>query len=414
MAEKLSTRFYEISNRAVRGGMRPIKLILHRIMESAEDYQENGISWKEEYVELAAKSISQVPIAVEYITKGETAEETEIRGHGLIGGDTDADGNPMPLYNENSEVVGSLKSAKVTTVRLDGVDTKVLLADGVLYEQRCKGLVDWLKKNVPLGNVMGSVEIVGLPENESKIIYEDGYKPNGRVPMEYLYSGHSILSAIVRPADDSCHVLEVNEKNKEDGDMDNEILRVAVDELKEEIRTAVIEKDELNGKISELNEAMAEKINELNEAMKKAEAVQAALDQVQGELEALRQEAERNYQERDEKFSLLYSEKEALVKELAEIRIQQRLESLDKALSEFTETERCYAEAEINAYKEDPLNSEINSVTDVIYREIGKQRKVEKPVEIAKVEVNEIEEVDIFSEVNASQNHIKEEDADIF
>lgn len=414
--EQFKTRVFEISKRAVRGGMRPIKLVLHRIMESPDDYQDNGISWKEEYVVEAAKTIAPAPIAVEYISKGETAEDIEISGHGLVGGGEDADGMPMPVYNENSEVVGSIKSAKVTTIMLDGNETKVLLADGVLYEQRCKGLVDWLKKNVPLGNVMGSVEIVGLPENGNKIVYEDGYKPEGRVPKDYAYSGHAILSASVAPADNASYVIEVNEQNKEDGDMENEALRTAVEELKQEMHSVFDQNNGLNAELSQLNTAMAEKEAELNEVREEAAKLQAALDQVNGELEKLREEAEAGYRERDEKFTMLYTEKEELVKQLAELRIQKRLEELDNALANFSEEEKKCAEAEINAFKNDPLNCEINSVTDVIYREIGKQRKtVEQPVvETRTVEQNQINDEDIFSEVNANKPSIKEDDADIF
>lgn len=416
MVEQFSTRVFEISKRAVRGGMRPIKLILHRIMETSDDYQDNGISWREEYVVEAAKTIAPAPIAVEYLSKGETADDTEIGGHGLVGRDEDADGLPMPVYNENSEVVGSIKSAKVTTITLDGKETKVLLADGVLYEQRCKGLVDWLKKNVPLGNVMGSVEIVGLPENENRIVYEDGYKPEGRVPKEYAYSGHAILSASVAPADDASRVLEVNEQNKEDGDMDNEALRTAIEEIKTELHSVFDHNDGLNAEISQLNTSMAEKEIELSEAKEEAAKLQAALDQVNSELTALREEMERGYQERDEKFQMLWAEKDELIKQLTEIRVQKRLEELDAAVAEFSDEEKGYAEAEINAFKADPLNVEINTVTDVIYREIGKQRKVAEPtIEEPTHEQNQVDNEDIFSEVNANQRHIKEdEDASIF
>ena len=135
--EQFKTRVFEISKRAVRGGMRPIKLVLHRIMESPDDYQDNGISWKEEYVVEAAKTIAPAPIAVEYISKGETAEDIEISGHGLVGGGEDADGMPMPVYNENSEVVGSIKSAKVTTIMLDGNETKESVV-GMSYNEALK------------------------------------------------------------------------------------------------------------------------------------------------------------------------------------------------------------------------------------------------------------------------------------
>lgn len=65
MKEKFRTRLYEINSRATRGGKRPIKLILHRIMDTPDDYQDNGVSWKEEYVIRAMETAKQAPIAVE-------------------------------------------------------------------------------------------------------------------------------------------------------------------------------------------------------------------------------------------------------------------------------------------------------------------------------------------------------------
>ena len=124
--EVIQTRICELSESQARGGKRPIKMILHRIMDTPDDYQDNGISWKEEYVREAIKRIAPAEIIVDYLDKGMTADETEIAGHGLIGQGVDYDGKPMPMFSTTSEVVGSITGAEVTTVDIDGVPTKVL------------------------------------------------------------------------------------------------------------------------------------------------------------------------------------------------------------------------------------------------------------------------------------------------
>lgn len=50
----------------------------------------------------------------------------------------------------------------------------------------------------------GSVKFVGTKDNDGEIIYDGGWKEQGRVPMIYDYSGYCILS--VKPADDAARV----------------------------------------------------------------------------------------------------------------------------------------------------------------------------------------------------------------
>lgn len=414
MGEKFKTRLYEVNSRATRGGKRPIKLILHKIMSSPDEYQENGVSWKEEYVIRAMETAKQAPIAVEYITKGEEADDTEISGHGYVCNVQDADGNIMPLYNENSEVVGSVTDCEIVDIKLDGVDTRVLLANGFLYEHRCKGLVAWLKKNVPLGNVMGSVEIVGLPENGDKIVYEDGWKENGRVPMEYAYSGYSILSYDVPPADDACVVLEVNEKQKEEPDMNEEVVRGFIDELKSEIHNVFDKDAERVSEVNELNACIADKDKEISELNAQVENFKACLEQIKNE----QMENDAKYQALWEEREQLCREREALEAEMAKIKVASRIKEMEEAIAVFSDEEKDYAKEQINAYRDDPMGHEICSITDVIYREIGKARKVVEDNITPASEQNEKQEnedVDIFAEVFANEKHIVEKhDEEIF
>ena len=157
-------------------------------------------------------------------------KKSEIWGHGYIG-DVDGENGKIPIFE--SEVVGSFIDGYIDDIEIKGEIKHVLIGRAYIYEQRYKNFVDWLITNVPLGNVMGSIEINGLPENKNEIIYEDGFKETGRVPMVYCYSGHALLSKCVKPADQSAVVLEINEKqNKEEDKMDEKILNQVVLEIK--------------------------------------------------------------------------------------------------------------------------------------------------------------------------------------
>ena len=370
--EVIQTRICELSESQARGGKRPIKMILHRIMDTPDDYQDNGISWKEEYVREAIKRIAPAEIIVDYLDKGMTADETEIAGHGLIGQGVDYDGKPMPMFSTTSEVVGSITGAEVATVDIDGVPTKVLLAEGVLYEHRCPGLVDYLKREIPNGNVMGSVEIVGTPENNNVIVYEDGYKEHGRVPMQYEYSGYAILSGSVPPADASSRVLELN--NKEDGSMDETKLRGFVDEIKTELHAVLDDKANLTNEVNSLNESVAAKDAELNEANEKVAALESEVNQLKADAET-----------KDAKIA-------ELEQKVADFEKKDRVAELESALADYSEAEKAYAKDEIDAFKADPMNSEINSVVNKICVSIVADRK-------NKEHNDKNDELDIFSTV---------------
>ena len=375
--EAFQTRIFELSETQARGGKRPIKLIMHRIMETPDDYQDNGISWKEEYVREALKRIAPAEIVVDYLDKGMTADETEISGHGLIGQGTDYDGNPMPMFSVTSEVVGSITGGEITTVELNGAPTKVLMAEGVLFEHRCPGLVDYLKQHVPEGNVMGSVEIVGTPENNNVIVYEDGYKEHGRVPMQYEYSGYAILSGAVPPADEAAHVLEIN--NKEDGSMDETKLRGFVDEIKTELHAVLDDKANLTNELNSLNENVAAKEAELNQANEKVTSLEAEVNQLKEEATA-----------KDAKIA-------ELEEKVNEYEKKARVAELESALADYSESEQAYAKDEIEAFKADPMNCEINSVVNKICVGIVADRK-------NKEHNDKHEDLDIFSAVENSGN----------
>lgn len=137
------------------------------------------------------------------------------------------------------------------------------------------------------GTVKGSVEIVGRPENENRIIYDGGYKEKGRIPEIYDYSGYAILG--IRPADDTAIVMELNNKTqeiKEETGMDEKMMSQAVELIKSSVTQTINELNNKSGeyekKIAELNDSVAAKdaeISELNEKLAAANASVAEKDQ---------------------------------------------------------------------------------------------------------------------------------------
>lgn len=171
-------------------------------------------------------------------------------------------------------------------------------------------------------------------------------------------------------------------------------------ELKALIQSAIAESnsknDELTAKIEELNSQIVAKDNTISELNATVEQVQKALDDLQKEHETY------------------WAERAALEKELGELKAKARLGELNSAIENFTDDEKKYAEVEINAFKEKPLEGDINAIVSKIYAGIGQAQK--KAAEDAKIaEQNskkEDEKLDIFSEVNSVEDD--DEDVNIF
>lgn len=398
--ERFNSRFYEISSKKSKGGKREVLLVLHEIMPDETVYQDNGISWKEDFVLQSLDSLKGAPLAVEFINDKKDA----IWGHGMTD-EVDTEDGRMPIF-ENSEVVGSFIEGYIDDIEIDGVMKHVLLGRAYIYEQRYKNFVDWLIVNVPLGNVMGSVEINGLPENKNAIIYEDGYKDLGRVPMTYCYSGHALLSNCVKPADQSAVVLEINEKlnkkNEEVQNMDEKILSQFVDSVKTTIVEVNNKNSEYETKITELNSVIVEKENSIVELNASVAELQSALEAVNAEKNSIW-----------EKQDVLYKESELLKEEIAKAKVKERVGELNSSLAEFTEEEQAYAKDEIEAFNAEPMSCEINSIVDKIYAEIGKKEKeLEKQNSVSEQNSAKPNVEDIFGEI--IEINESKEDSSIF
>ena len=378
----LMGRIFELSNERQITGRRKIRVVLHEIFPTRDLYQENGISWDENYTQQNLESVENMSLCVEFLTE----ERRLPYGHGL----TEIKDN-MPLL-EDATVVGHCNKAYIDDIEIDGVRKRVLIAEGYIDEMRYPKFVAWLKEKLETGTVKGSVEIVGRPENENRIIYDGGWKEKGRVPQIYDYSGYAILG--IKPADDTAVIMELNNKankNKEEPVMDEKQIGQFVEQLKTSVTQTITElnnkNEEYEGQIAALQAQLSAKdaeIAELNEKLSTAEANAAAKDQT--------------IADQTTELNELKDTNAALAKE-------KKLAELNAALNEFSAEEQALAQSEIDAFKADPDAVEINSITSKICVEMvrkdkenrANQRKNDSPDifgSVAAVEDNG--DVDIF------------------
>ena len=383
----------EMGSKKTQGGKRYIKMALLTIHEEQAATNLNGLHWKEEYVLKNIETAKNMPICCEFTDETKTVP----LDHGYTDQIEDENGNSMPVF-ENSEVVGTIESAHIETIAIDDKPTKVLVGEGYLYNQRYPNFVKWLKSNVAESTVKSSIEIVGTEENNNRIVYEGESTQEYRVPMDFNFSGTAILS--VKEADENAVVLEAASLNKPNNTeesevkvMDEKTINLICDSVKNAVSETNSKNAEYEATISELNASIVEKDSQIAE-------LNASVEQIQKAIADLEAEREGWWAERDE-----------LQKMLGEAKAKERLGELNSAIEGFTDEQKAFAKDEIEAFKADPVNGEINSITDKIYREIGKQS-----LENAKtVETNSVDEEtpDIFGEVN-SVNANDNEDVDIF
>lgn len=379
----------EISKRASKGGRVPIKIALLKIHEDATETNLNGLHWDETYINNAMDSAKMMPICAEFCDE---QKETPL-GHGLTGEVVNDSGIKEPVF-ENSETVGVIEDTSIETVSINNVDTKVLCGNGYLFNQRYPNFVKWVRNNFALGKVDTSIEIMGLETNDNKIKYlEDNPTNEFRTPTEFVFSGTAILS--VQPSDSNAVVLEVAQKNNKE-----ETIKMDEKELKALIQSTIAEtnskNDELMKQISELNSQIEEKDNTISE-------LNATVEQVQKALDDLKKEHETYWTERD-----------ALEKELGKLKAEARIGELSSAISVFSDNEQKYAESEINAFKENPLEGNVDAIVSKIYSCIGQaSKKAEEDAKVAEQNAaTEIKNLDIFSEVNSTEED--SEDVNIF
>ncbi|ASA21828.1 hypothetical protein [Paenibacillus donghaensis] len=208
-----------------------LRWVVHEIHENNQSYNENGISWKEQYVLDNINSAKGMPICVQFIDW----DKSEPFGHGMTSVENDG-----PKF-QDSAVVGTAENASIETIEVNGRTIRALVAEGYIYEQRFPNFVTWLKSKMYDNDFpQTSIEICGKKNSGNDvIIYESGCIEKGRVPMIYDYTGDAILG--IKPSDESAVLLELNHlhnKNiKEENKLDEEIQK-QITELNQQLEAA--------------------------------------------------------------------------------------------------------------------------------------------------------------------------------
>lgn len=399
MVERMIAPIYEISSESKIVGRRPIKVVLHEIFPNGTEFQENGVSWNEEFVLANLHSVAGMSIVVEFLT-----EDRDVPyGHGM----TDVrDEDQLPLF-EDATMVGHFDRAYVDDVEIDGVMKRVLIAEGTLDEMRYPKFVTWLRKQMAESIVKGSVEIVGKPEYGGHIIYSGGWKEQGRVPQYYDYSGYAILG--VKPADEAAIVMELNNRkmSKEDQKMEEKLkdLMTAVAGISTGITESNSKWDEYWAKIDTLQA----EISQLKADIKQKEA---EIAQVQADYEkeaAAREAAEAGLTEANSAKEAAETRLSEANAKIAELENAAAVAELNAALSPYTEEQKVFAKEEIEAFQADPGSVEINSI-------IGKicTKMVEVARDGAASEINSASQIDVFGMTEGAGKQETDDDVDIF
>lgn len=393
---------FELSSKKHKNGRRPFKASLYELQppecvvdDVGTKYNKNGITFLEEYASQALDSIKDMSVRVEFIDD----ERTIILAHG----DTGVSDDGLPLFN-NATTIGHFTKGYIADITLNGETKRCVCGDGYLDEMAYQPFIQSLETQLNNGNsVDGSIEIYRTDNNDA-IVYKKGWLEKGRIPTEYIHSGWDM---VINPADTSSTLLELNNSkiNKEDKTLDEK-------ELKELIQSTISEtnskNDELTAKIAELNSTITEKDSVIAEKEEKIVELNATVEQVQKALDDLKKEHE-SY----------WSEREALEKELGELKAKARIGELNSAIEGFNDEEKKYAESEINSFNEKPLEGNIEAIVSKIYAGIGRvSKKASDEARVAEQnsakENKDNEVVDIFSEMCSAEQDNEDEDVNIF
>lgn len=382
---------FELSSKKYKNGRRPFTAILYELQppdsvvnDIGTKFNKNGITFLEEYASKQLDSIKDMSVTVSFIDE----DRTMISDHGDTGVE---DG--LPIF-DNATTVGHFTKGYIDSIEINGETKRCVLGKGFIDEMRYKSFVETLESEINSGNsVDGSIEIYRSEGNEN-IVYKKGWIPEGRIPTEYIHSGWAM---VLNPADVNSTLLELNSKNQNK----EEQKTMGEKEMRELITSVITEtnskNDELNATITELNSTIAERDNTIVELNATVEQVRKALADLEAERETY------------------WAEREALQKELGELKAKTRLGELNAAIENFTDEEKAYAEVEINSFNEDPMAGDVDAIVSKIYAGIGTAtKKAEADAKVAEQNAKkEDADLDIFSEVNSAEDE-SNEDVNIF
>ena len=207
----LKNTIIEISKKKAKSGRIPIKMVLHEIHTDQTQYNKNGITWVKDYCEQNLESVKGMPLVAQFLDDEHTIP---FGGHGNMVVEENK------VVFEDSLVVGSFeKGSIVEGIEVNGKTIDAVVGEGFVYSQRFPALVEYLHEEYKAGNpVEGSVEICAdESKGNTKIVYDGGWKENGRKPQVFEYSGHALIVGIAA-ADDSALMLELNSYKGKAGD----------------------------------------------------------------------------------------------------------------------------------------------------------------------------------------------------
>lgn len=376
---------FELSSRVYKNGRRKFKAVLYKLQppESVIDgvgtqYNKNGISFLEKHCEKQLESIKDMSVTVCFLDD----ERTQIYDHGFTEMNTQ-DG--LPTF-DNATTIGHFNRGYIDDVIIDNEKVRAVLGEGYLDEMRYHSFIEKLSGELSKGSsVEGSIEIF-RDENHDTIVYENGYREQGRIPLFFMHSGWAM---VMNPADTNSQLIELNNRNKEeDPKMDEAKIMEIVQKAIMEMNSS---KADTETKIAELNALIEAKDAEIKELNAEKEATKADAD------------------EKDKKIKDLEEDKDNLSKEVNECKKKELNSELDAKLERYSEEEKKYAESEINSYKANPLEGDADSIILKVKAGIGERAKAAEEAKVTELNsVNSKETIDIFSEVNSADEEDEE------
>lgn len=385
---------FELASEPYRNGRRPFTAILYELQppdcvvdDVGTKFNKNGVTFLEEYCSSKLDSIKDMSVTVSFIDE----ERTQICDHGETGTE---DG--IPVF-DNATVVGHFTEGYITDTEINGEKKRVVAGKGFIDEMRYHGFVHWLETELANGHsVDGSIEIYKAKGNPA-IVYKKGYLPQGRIPTEFIHSGWAM---VLHPADTTSAVVELNNQNKKEKEEEITMPDLNIDEIKNVVKQTIVEtnsqNETLNKQIAELNSQLKAKDDEISE-------LNATIDKLQKDIEKSNDEQEQSA-----------TELNTLQEEVKTLKTEKLLTDLDTAIAGYTEDEVKYAEAEINSFKENPLEGNIDAITSKICVGIVTKQKEEqkKTSEINSVQNDKV--TDIFTDIGNGDETDDAENISIF
>ena len=373
----LNNPMFELSSKAVNG-RRGIRFIALEIPEDEDGMNENGITWVEEYVRNNMNSAVGMSITADLIDREMPTD------HGYTGNTADG----LPTFS--ADIVGHTDSATIEYVMVEGRKILAFICAGYIDEMRYPKFVAWLQRQLAEGSpIKGSIEIAAKTRGQP-IAYDGGYKPKGRRPMHFDFTGYSIIT--VRPSDPAALIMELNStKSPILGELSQRILDIKpgkqsaskndFDSIREQISKLELNrvtksvssiskyKEDNNMEESKLKEILASvkadivsELNTANDNDDKMREVCEERDDLKKQVANLKEQLEKATNEKNElNEQVKKAEKDALVAEL------------NSHLSKFSEEDQKSAKTEIEAFMKAPTKSEINSIVGAVMIAKGKR-----------------------------------------